>query len=224
MGHRVTRNMRDACGFWAHTRRIGARAFVACCIALAALSAAPAPAGALEVEKLTCRPNGDTGSDVLGGTETRITWEVQADVDEALTALSLTVPRGTTYATDDLRLTMLFGEDLMEREPIDPVVEEDGDTLRLTFPTSPAGRFFRLEVYGVVFPAEGGDLQCEGSYTLSDGTEHEIEGIPAVHITAVTPFEQFKSFLEEQSWVASWNSNTFLRLFFNPVQIGRAHV
>ena len=48
-----------------------------------------APARALEVEKLTCQPNGDSGSDVLGGTETRITWEVQADGDERVAGLSL---------------------------------------------------------------------------------------------------------------------------------------
>ena len=60
-------------------------------------------ATALEVEELTCRPNADTGSDVLGGSETRITWEVQSGADEAIAGLSLTVPEGTTYETEDLR-------------------------------------------------------------------------------------------------------------------------
>lgn len=220
MGNGKTQEASGLCGTWAHACNVLLRVFVACCVACAAMSMAPASAQALEVEKLTCRPNGDTGSDVLGGVETRITWEVQADEDEALSGLSLTVPQGATYSTENLRLTMLFGEDLMEREFIEPAIEEDGDTLRLAFPeTAPAGRFFRLEVYGVVFPSEGGDMQCEGTYVLVDGSEHEVAGIPAVHITAVTPFDQFKSFLEEQPWVASWNSNTFLRLFFNPVLV-----
>ena len=120
------------------------------------MTVAPIQAQALEVEKLTCRPNGDSGSDVLGGTETRITWEVQADADEALKGLSITVPAGTTYTTEDLRVTMLSGEDLMDREFIEPKMEEDGETLRLTFPqAAPAGRFFRLELYGVVFAMHG---------------------------------------------------------------------
>ena len=117
-------------------------------------------------------------------------------------------------------MTMLSGEDLMDREFIEPKMEEDGETLRLTFPrAAPAGRFFRLELYGVVFPAAGGDMQCTGTYTLEDGSEHDVEGIPAVTVKGVTPFDQFKTFLEEQAWVQAWNSNTFLRLFFNPVLI-----
>ena len=95
---------------------------------------APAAARALEVEKLTCQPNGDSGSEVLGGTETRITWEVQADADEAVAGLSLTVPEGTTYTTEDLRVTMLSGEDLMDREFIEPEIEAEGETLTLDFP------------------------------------------------------------------------------------------
>lgn len=188
--------------------------------ALASFACMPMRATALEVGKLTCRPNADTGSDVLGGSETRITWEVQSGADEALAGLSLTVPEGTTYETEDLRLTMLSGEDLMERTFIEPKIEQDGETLRLTFDEpAPAGRFFRLEVYGVVFPASGGSMQCAGTYTLADGSEHQIDGIPAVDVVAVTPFDQFKTFLEEQPWVQAWNSNTFLRLFLNPVLI-----
>lgn len=188
--------------------------------ALVSFACMPTRATALEVEKLTCRPNADTGSDVLGGSETRITWEVQSGADEALAGLSLTVPEGTTYETEDLRLTMLSGEDLMERTFIEPKIEQDGETLRLTFDEpAPAGRFFRLEVYGVVFPASGGSMQCAGTYTLADGSEHEVDGIPVVDVVAVTPFDQFKTYLEEQPWVQAWNSNTFLRLFLNPVLI-----
>ncbi len=180
----------------------------------------PTRATALEVEKLTCRPNADTGSDVLGGSETHITWEVQSGADEALAGLALTVPEGTTYETEDLRLTMLSGEDLMERTFTEPKIEQDGEALRLTFDEpAPAGRFFRLEVYGVVFPASGGSMQCAGTYTLADGSEHGVDGIPVVDVVAVTPFDQFKTYLEEQPWVQAWNSNTFLRLFLNPVLI-----
>lgn len=204
--------------------RIAARLCVAMCLVWVAFGVAcgtgAVPACALEVEKLTCQPNGDAGSEVLGGTETRITWEVQADADEELTGLSLTVPEGTSFTTEDLRLTMLSGEDLMERAFIEPKIKVEGKTLELVFPeAAPAGRFFRVELYGVVFPAAGGAMQCTGSYTLADGHEHDVDGIPAVEIESVTPFDQFKAFLEEQPWVEAWNSNTFLRLFFNPVLI-----
>ena len=74
---------------------------------------APTTAQALETAKITARPNTGSGSAVVGGTETRITWEVQADADEELSGLSLTFVDGTTFGTDDTRLTMLSGEDLM---------------------------------------------------------------------------------------------------------------
>ena len=198
---------------------------VAALLALAAscalaLAAAPAPAQALTVEKLTARPNTDSGSDVLGGEETRITWEVQADSDEALSGLSLTFPEGTTYGTEDLRLTMLSGDDLMDRTPIKPKLQQDGQTLQVTFPqAAPAGGYFRLEVYGVTFPVSGGDEVLTGTYTLADGSEHDTGKIPAVSITGVSPFDQFVKGLGEQSWVKAWNSVVFLRLFFNPTLI-----
>ena len=202
------------------THRIAMRLCAIACLVIMACAMGAAPARALEVEKLTCQPNGDSGSDVLGGTETRITWEVQADGDERVAGLSLTVPEGTTFTTDDLRVTMLSGEDLMDRAFIEPRIEAEGETLSLAFPEpAPAGRSFRVELYGVVFPADGGGMQCEGTYTLADGDERVVEDIPAVEVKGVTPFDQFKMFLEGQPWVEAWNSNTFLRLFFNPVLI-----
>ncbi len=201
-------------------RRAALAAAAAVLLAAAGVAALPADACALEVAKLTAQPNADTGSDVMGGTETRLTWEVQAADDEAVAGLSLTLPAGTTYTTDDLRVTMLSGEDLMEREFIKPTIEQKGQTLTLEFPeAAPAGRYFRVEVYGVVFPEQGGSMQLEGTYTLADGSEHEVSGIPAVKITGVTMLDKIETFLEGQAWVQAWNDNAFLRLFFNPLLI-----
>ena len=47
---------------------------------------------ALDTVKCTARPNGDTGSDVLGGVETRITWEGQATEAEQVSAITLKRP------------------------------------------------------------------------------------------------------------------------------------
>ena len=66
---------------------------------------------ALDTEKCTARPNGDTGSTVLGGVETRITWEGQAAEDESLRSITLTMPEGTEFSVDDARLTVLTGAD-----------------------------------------------------------------------------------------------------------------
>lgn len=179
---------------------------------------APTTAQALETAKITARPNTGSGSAVVGGTETRITWEVQADADEELSGLSLTFVDGTTFGTDDTRLTMLSGEDLMDRTPMKPTCKVDGQTLKIDFgETAPAGGYFRVEVYGVTFPVEGGDEAFSGTYTLADGSTKKISKIPSVEIKGVTAFDNFLADLKEQPWVEAWNSNMFLRLFLNPV-------
>ena len=108
----------------------------------------------------------------------------------------------------------------MDREVIEPEVSGDERTVRLAFPEpAPAGRFFRLELYGVVFPAEGGQMQCEGACLLADGSKVEAAGIPAISVTGVSALDRFEASLASQPWVEAWNSNTFLRLFLNPVLV-----
>ena len=172
---------------------------------------------ALDTAKCTARPNADTGSSVLGGVETRITWEGQAAEDEAIKAITLVLPENTEFSIDDARLTMLTGDDLMTRVNIQNEFVADGQAVTCTFaePAEPGG-YFRVEVYGVKFPVAGGDMQVTGTYELADGTTREIEGIPTIPVTVTSPSEQLAKYLEDQPWVQAWNSNKFLRLFFNP--------
>ena len=200
------------------------RLVVACALAACALGCgavfAPAPACALEVQKLTAQPNADAGSDVLGGKETRLTWEFQADDDEALTGFTVTLPQGTEFSTEDARVTILSGEDLMDRTFVKPKYSVDGQTVKATFPeATEAGKYFRLELYHVVFPAQGGSEQLSATYELADGTEKDVANIPALTIKGTSALDQLESFLEEQPWVEAWNSNRFLRLFLNPLII-----
>ena len=192
-------------------------AFALAFAGLAAVAAAPGHAYALDVEKCTARPNVSGSSDVLGGTETRITWEGQAAADESLSGISLTLPEGTQYSVDDTRITMLSGSDLMTRTNIKADVTASGETITATFAEpAPSGEFFRVEVYGVFFPEGGGSMQVSGQYMLADGSTSAIEGIPAITVKSHTLFERLSSSLEEQDWVQSWNDVKFLKLFFNP--------
>lgn len=195
------------------TRALGA-------VLLAAMLAAvalPAQASALTVAKCTARPNADASSEVLGGKETRITFEVQASADEALKGITLTLPAGTTFGTDDAKITMLSGDNMMTRTKIKADIVAEGQSVVADFDeTAEAGGYFRLEVYEVFFSTSGGDMELTGTYTLSDGTTKEISGIPAITVTSVSAVDGFVSYLEEQPWVQAWNSNTFLRLFLNP--------
>lgn len=192
-------------------------ALAALMLAVACVFAAPASANALEVAKCTAKPNAESGNDVMGATETRITWEGRAGDHEQLAGLSFTMPQGTEFSTKGARVTQLSGEDLMTREPVAASFQAEGDTLFVNF-DSPlaAGAYVRVEIYQVFFPAEGGALQLSGSYDLVNGASAAIEGIPTITVASVTPFEQLSQYLKEQPWVQAWNSNKFCKLFLDP--------
>ena len=200
------------------------RAAIAALVVACALAAfAPTPALALQTAKLTARPNGDSGSDVLGATETRITWEGQADAGEYLTGISLTLPDGTSYTTDDAKVTVLSGADHMTREKVAFDVSSDGQRVDFRFAQpAAAGAYVRVELYGVEFPAAGGDeqlridYQASSSPAQSQGEGATLSDVPAITVRGVTPTDQLATYLENQPWVQQWNSNTFLRLFLNP--------
>lgn len=185
-----------------------------------ALGMVPAQAHALVTEGCSARPNDDAAgsNDVLGATETRIQWDSEVVAGEGITSVTLTLPEGTTYSTDDARATLLTGPDRMTRNYPDVEFAADGQDFTASFanPIVDEGKL-RLEIYGVFFPGSGGEMQITGSYTTSDGASHDIADIPAIAVTGVDVFEQLGNSLSEQDWVQAWNSNTFLRLFFNPV-------
>ncbi len=184
------------------------------------LLCAPAPATALEVAKLSAQPNTDAGSDVVGGVDTRITWEVQADPDESLTGFFLALPTGTAYTTEDARVTILSGADLMDRTFVKATYDEAGETLHVSFPEpAPAGSYIRFELYGVKFPVSGGAMQLSGSYELEDGGNKDVSGMPTLQVRETSLTEQLESYLEAQPLVQAWNANRFLRLFLNPLLI-----
>ena len=198
-----------------HALRIVCALLLACAIAVACMPAQQAYA--LETAKCTAKPNVSGSSDVIGATETRITWEGQAADDESIVELSLTLPDGTDYGTDDLRVTLLTGDDLMTREVLEPQVSTDGQTLSLSFDEALVeGAYLRVEIYDVFFPRAGGELEVTGSYTLDDGTVVAIDDVPAIEVASHSVFEQAASWLEEQAWVETWNSVKFLKLFVNP--------
>ena len=52
-------------------------------------TAAPQPAQALTTEKATARPNEDGGDGVIGGMDTRLTWEGTVEPGEEVTSVTL---------------------------------------------------------------------------------------------------------------------------------------
>ena len=182
---------------------------------------APLPAMGLDVVKCTAKTNSDDNKSILGATQTRINWEGQADEDESIAGFTFTLPEGTEFGTEDAKVTMLTGDDLMTRNVINATVTDEGDgTVSFTFDKpAPAGGYFRVEIFKVFFPASGGDMAILGTYTLADGSEHAIDGIPSITVAKVSASERISQALSEQGWVQAWNSNKFLHMFFDPTLI-----
>lgn len=190
---------------------------VACSVFFAGLTLAPVNAEALDTAKCTARPNADGTSDVKGATETRITWEGQAASDESIKGITLTLPEGSSFTTKNARITMLSGDDLMQRTNIQASFAKEGDSIVASFDqAAPAGGYFRFEIYEVKFPASGGAMDLTGTYQLANGDYREIGQIPAINVVGIDPAEELSTFLGEQEWVQAWNSNKFLHLFLDP--------
>ncbi|MGN0302435.1 MAG: amino acid ABC transporter permease, partial [Anaerotardibacter sp.] len=181
------------------------------------ISFAPQPAYALDTAKCTARPNADTGSDVLGATETRITWEGQAGSDEQVKSITITLPEGVDYSLKNTRLTVLTGEDLMTRSTPEVDFVQNGQQLVATLSEpSVAGAYFRIEIYGVYFPAEGGMYTLTGTYTNEKGETLSLDTIPAIQVVGVSLTDQIAAWLNDQEWVQAWNEVKFLHLFLDP--------
>ncbi|HAM16423.1 MAG TPA: amino acid ABC transporter permease [Eggerthellaceae bacterium] len=186
-------------------------------IVAVAMSSLSGAAFALGTASCTARPNGETGSEVHGGVETRITWEGQAAEDESVKAISLSFPEGTSFEVENARFTILQGADLMTRVNAECEFAAEGQSAVCTLAQpADAGSYFRIEIYGVVFPVGGGDMELTGTYELADGTTKAIDDIDAIPVAVTSPTQQLANYLEEQPWVQAWNSNKFLRLFLNP--------
>ena len=182
--------------------------------------ATPINAHAMQTQQCTARPNSDSGNDIMGATNTRITWEGQAEPSEQITGFTFTLPQGTSFSTDDLRVTMLTGADLMTRNKIDATATSVDNTINIELQNNTqSGGYFRIEIYNVFFPAEGGQMQVDVAYTLASGQTHTIESTPSITVVGVTPAEQLSQHLSEQQWVKDWNSVRFLHMFLDPTLI-----
>ena len=196
-----------------------ALAALAVLIAFLCTLSTPLSALALETSKTTAKTNSDSGADILGGKETRVTWEGQAAEGEELSGLTLTFPADTEFSVENARVTLLK-DGGSERVAVlkDAVVVKEGQTVKATFNVSSykgAGDFYRLEVYEVMFPVAGGDQNLTGTYTLASGETRSMD-IPVIHVVETTWPEQIAMTIEATDWYKGWCENKFLKLFLNP--------
>ena len=165
---------------------------------LAAVLALPGAAFGLSTDKATAKPNEDGGSGVIGGMNTRLTWEGTVDDGESVDAVTLELPEGATFDGSSTRITVLEG---LNRVKIDGQAQPDGKKITVAFAEPiPAGSLLRLEVTDMQFPSEGGDYAVEGSYE-ADGATKELTPSSPIAVIANTPLQSIVNWLDEQPWV-----------------------
>ena len=187
--------------------------------ALALSFALPVQAHALDVERWTAKPNKDGDSTtVLGATATRVTWQGQSAEDESVSNVTIELPQGSTIEAENVKVTVLAG---LDRLDVASEASVDGASVNVAFPEpTPAGSLIMVECNRTLLPAAGGTFGLAGSYTTSDGQQHDMPATDqSIVVSGTSPTEQASSWLNEQDWVKAWNSNKFLHLFFDPALI-----
>ena len=188
-------------------------------MALLLVLLAPASAFALTTNKATARPNENGGSGVIGGLATRLTWEGTVEEGEEVSSVTLALPEGGTFDGSTTKITVLEG---LSRAQVEGTATPAGTQLSIEFSTPiTSGYLLRLEVEGMKFPADGGDVVVGGTYVNQKGEQTLADSKPITTI-ANTPLQALVATLDEAPWVQAWNSNPFLGMFFKPQLLATA--
>ena len=172
----------------------------------------------LTVTGATARSNEDGGSGVLGDIATRLTWEAVAGTDEApITGLTLRLPEGGSFEDSNVAVTVLNG---LDRTTIKATGSVENSSLRIALDQPiTGGSQLRVEVEGVVFPSAAGAYAVGGTYITEDGAITDLPASPTITVSKSTLVQNMVRWLDGQPWVAAWNANPFLGMFFKPQYI-----
>ena len=180
----------------------------------ASASSLSGDAGSVSVSKATARPNEDGGDKVIGGINTRLTWEATTKVRDGVSSVTLKLPKGASFDGSTTKVTVLEG---LKRISIDGSAKASGNTITVKFETPiPTGSLLRLEITDMKFPSEGGKSKVTGSYATAAGVKGNLPASPSIKTSANTPVQQIVMWLDGQAWVSAWNSVPFLNMFFKP--------
>ena len=178
-----------------------------------ALVLVPSPAVALETNKATARPNESGGSNVIGGLETRLTWEGTVEEGESVKSVTLVLPEGSDFNSSTTKVTALEG---LNRADVEFTAAAKDNSVTVDFATPlAAGNLLRLEIEGMKFPDTGGDVVVGGTYVNQTGEQKLADAKPIATI-ANTPLQMLVASLDANPAVQAWNSNPFLGMFFKP--------
>ena len=207
--------MDSAQGCSAHfvPRRVLAMILSLALATFAVLAVMPTTAFAMTTNKATARPNQQGGNGVVGGIPTRLTWEGTVEEGEEVTSVTLVLPDDASFDDSTTRVTVLEG---LNRVNINSTTTPDGASITIDFDEPiTEGSLLRLEISNMSFPTAGGAISVAGTYESGAGTQALVDS-PAITVITETPLQRIVSWLDAQPWVAAWNSNQFLGMFFKP--------
>ena len=177
----------------------------------------PLGAGGLTADTTTAKSNETSTNNVLGGIDTRVTWEAVTDSGDAVKQITIQLPEGSGFGTDPtIKVTLLRGTERL-KDAAEATIDQDAASYSITF-AEPVkdGIRVRAELYKVQLPNVEGEVHLSSTYTDASGTVHDMGESPAITVTFASPERQLSDWLGEQSWVQAWNSVTFLKLFLDP--------
>ncbi len=207
--------MDSAQGCSAHfvPRRVLAMILSLALATFAVLAVMPTTAFAMTTNKATARPNQQGGNGVVGGIPTRLTWEGTVEEGEEVTSVTLVLPDDASFDDSTTRVTVLEG---LNRVNVNSTTTPDGASITIDFDEPiTEGSLLRLEISNMSFPTAGGAISVAGTYESGAGTQALVDS-PAITVITETPLQRIVSWLDAQPWVAAWNSNQFLGMFFKP--------
>ena len=156
-----------------------------------------------------------TQSDTPAGVRNVFTYQAYTAKGDSVTELDLEFPKGTEFDPAAIRFSVLHG---LERTPVEAKPTISGSTIRFTIaPAVAPERLIQVVFNNVMTAPEGGDFRIGGSYVTDGATKT----LPAAEFSlkSASPSERLSAWLNDQAWVAKWNSVPFLNAFFKPQMI-----
>ena len=178
---------------------------------------APLNAGGLTTDTTTAKSNETSSNNVLGGVDTRVTWEAVTEPGDAVKAIHLQLPEGSGFGVDPtIKVTLLRGTERM-KDMAEATVNQDSASYDIVF-NEPVedGMRIRAELYKVQLPNVDGEVSLTSTYTDSKGAVKDMGASPAITVASASPERRMADWLGDQPWVQAWNSVTFLKLFLDP--------
>ena len=180
----------------------------------------PLLAGGLSTDVTTAKSNETSTNNVLGGIDTRVTWEAVTEPGDSVASIHIQLPEGSGLGADPtIKVTLLQGIERM-KDMAQTTINEADASYDITF-SEPVkdGIRVRAEMYKVQLPNVDGEVQLTSTYTDSKGAVKDMGASPAITVTSASPERRMADWLGDQGWVQAWNSVTFLKLFLDPTLV-----